>query len=317
MGLIQSKFKNFSIFFLIPLILSIGLVSSVSFFDFIQEAEGVPAEGTSSEKSFGSKTAGIVCGDRLCSEVEPTRQESSSTPLPKVTEEGIQEINALRIGDAMVEIQAVPGGAGEKMLIKINFVDLAGNDLEDVNFNIKATQNGKVILNKQGEYDADGEKTFNTNALVAASSIDDPVDIQIEFLGIGIDEIFSNSGEVPNDSPRFLEIKGDPVTSGSAYQIVVTGQILHGPNANPSDTLSPDGTTIDGYLLSTGLDDYSFTGNIVSITADQHVFSFVDGVEVVTTQVVPEFGTIAIMILGFAIISIITVTARSKVIPRL
>ncbi len=35
------------------------------------------------------------------------------------------------------------------------------------------------------------------------------------------------------------------------------------------------------------------------------------------TQVVPEFGTIAVMILGIAIISIIAVTARSKVIPRL
>ncbi len=39
--------------------------------------------------------------------------------------------------------------------------------------------------------------------------------------------------------------------------------------------------------------------------------------EVVTFQVVPEFGTIAVMILGVAIVSIIAVTARSKVIPRL
>jgi predicted secreted protein with PEFG-CTERM motif len=39
--------------------------------------------------------------------------------------------------------------------------------------------------------------------------------------------------------------------------------------------------------------------------------------EIVTFQVVPEFGTIAVMILGVAIVSIIAVTARSKVIPRL
>jgi predicted secreted protein with PEFG-CTERM motif len=39
--------------------------------------------------------------------------------------------------------------------------------------------------------------------------------------------------------------------------------------------------------------------------------------EVISLQVVPEFGTIAVMILGIAIISIIAVTARSKVIPRL
>ena len=39
--------------------------------------------------------------------------------------------------------------------------------------------------------------------------------------------------------------------------------------------------------------------------------------ELETTQVVPEFGTIAVMILGISIISIIAVTARSKVFPRL
>jgi predicted secreted protein with PEFG-CTERM motif len=39
--------------------------------------------------------------------------------------------------------------------------------------------------------------------------------------------------------------------------------------------------------------------------------------EVVNLQVVPEFGTIAVMILGVAIISIIAVTAKSRVIPKL
>ena len=207
MRLKHLKFKNFSIFFLIPLILSIALISSISFFDLIQKAEGVPAEGTPSQKSFGSKTAGIVCGDRLCTEAEQIGETSSS--LQKVTE------------------------------------------------------------------------------------------------------------EVSNDSQRFLEIKGNPVTNGTInYQIVVSGQITKGPNANPTDIVSPNGTTIDGKILPTGIDNYYFTGNIISITADQNVFAFVDGVDI-TTQVIPEFGTIAVMILGIAIISIIAVTARSKVIPRL
>jgi predicted secreted protein with PEFG-CTERM motif len=39
--------------------------------------------------------------------------------------------------------------------------------------------------------------------------------------------------------------------------------------------------------------------------------------EVVNLQVVPEFGTIAVMILGIAIVSIIAVTAKSRVIPKL
>ncbi|WP_428325242.1 PEFG-CTERM sorting domain-containing protein [Nitrosopumilus sp.] len=40
------------------------------------------------------------------------------------------------------------------------------------------------------------------------------------------------------------------------------------------------------------------------------------GEEVVFTNVVPEFGTIAMMILAVAIISIVAVTAKSRVIPR-
>ncbi len=66
MGLKNLKFKNYSSFFLIPLILSIGLASSISFFDLIQEADG-QAVGPKAAKSFGSRNAGIVCGDRLCS----------------------------------------------------------------------------------------------------------------------------------------------------------------------------------------------------------------------------------------------------------
>ena len=41
------------------------------------------------------------------------------------------------------------------------------------------------------------------------------------------------------------------------------------------------------------------------------------GEEVVFTNVVPEFGTIAMMILAVAIISIIAVTSKTRVIPRL
>jgi predicted secreted protein with PEFG-CTERM motif len=41
------------------------------------------------------------------------------------------------------------------------------------------------------------------------------------------------------------------------------------------------------------------------------------GEQVVFSNVVPEFGTIAVMILGIAIVSIIAVTAKSRVIPKL
>jgi predicted secreted protein with PEFG-CTERM motif len=40
------------------------------------------------------------------------------------------------------------------------------------------------------------------------------------------------------------------------------------------------------------------------------------GEKVVFSNVVPEFGTIAMMILAVAIISIVAVTAKSRVVPR-
>ncbi|MDH3361369.1 MAG: PEFG-CTERM sorting domain-containing protein, partial [Nitrosopumilus sp.] len=40
------------------------------------------------------------------------------------------------------------------------------------------------------------------------------------------------------------------------------------------------------------------------------------GEKVVFSNVVPEFGTIAMMILAVAIISIVAVTAKSRVIPK-
>ncbi len=113
MRLKQLKFKNFSSFFLIPLILSIGLASSISFFDLIQEAEG-QAVGPKGAKSYGSQTSGIVCGDRLCSETEPTGQSSSSSrvtpsqPVPRVSAEEIEERFGL---SQMIEIETHPAGA--------------------------------------------------------------------------------------------------------------------------------------------------------------------------------------------------------------
>jgi len=41
------------------------------------------------------------------------------------------------------------------------------------------------------------------------------------------------------------------------------------------------------------------------------------GETVASKQIVPEFGTIAMMVLGISIVSIIALTAKSKVIPRL
>jgi len=238
MGLKQSKFKNYSSFFLIPLILSIGLASSISFFDLIQEAEGATAVGPKGAKSFGPRNAGIVCGDRLCSESEPTGQASSSTRItPSTSLPGVSQEEVMKhfMNSPMIEIETHPAGAGQSMSIEVEFEDLQGNNYQDVNYNIKVTQKGTVILDEQGVYDQDGENNHQTMPLPSATSNANPVDVEVEFLGFG------------------------------------TNEPLTGPDIGDKEKI----------------------------------------------QVVPEFGTIAVMILGISIISIIAVTARSKVIPRL
>ncbi len=236
MRLKESKFKNFSIF-LIPLILSIGLASSISFFDLIQEAEG-QAVGPKGAKSYGSRNSGIVCGDRLCSETEPTGQASSSTRItPSTSLPGVSQEEVMKrfMDSPMIEIETHPAGAGQSMSIEVEFEDPQGNNYQDVNYNIKVTQDGTVILDEQGVYDQDGENNHQTMPLPRATSNADPVDVEVEFLGFG------------------------------------TNEQLTGPDIGDMEKI----------------------------------------------QVVPEFGTIAVMILGISIISIIAVTARSKVIPRL
>jgi predicted secreted protein with PEFG-CTERM motif len=69
------------------------------------------------------------------------------------------------------------------------------------------------------------------------------------------------------------------------------------PAATSDDTPVEVEVIFNGY----GLPDGEKTGPIGQVT---------------TMQVVPEFGTIAMMILAVAIISIVAVTAKSRVVPR-
>jgi len=113
-------------------------------------------------------------------------------------------------------------------------VDLEFNVIH-VNYEITATQNGEIVLQETAHAHTD---MMGSHMIPVAASDDNPVDIEIVSLGIGL----------------------------------------------------PD-------------EEADWTGPI--------------GETVATKQVVPEFGTIAMMILGISIISIIAVTAKIRVIPRL
>jgi len=135
----------------------------------------------------------------------------------------------------IVDIATGSAGQGESLSIDVTFT-MMGESVEHVNYDIKATQNGEVVLDEMGVHEHAGVVNHMTSPLPAAASDDAPVEVDVMFNGFGI------PGE------------GD------------------------------------------------FTGPIGKVA---------------TAQVVPEFGTVAMMILVVAIISIVAVTAKTRVIPRL
>jgi predicted secreted protein with PEFG-CTERM motif len=137
--------------------------------------------------------------------------------------------------ELMVDIATGSAGQGERLSIDVTFSMIDGDEVEHVNYDVKATQNGEVVLDEMGVHDHDGVMNHMTAPLPAAASDDAPIEVEVMFNGFGI------PGE------------GD------------------------------------------------FTGPVG---------------EVATKQVVPEFGTVAMMILSVAIISIVAITAKSRVIPR-
>ncbi len=128
----QPRFKYLILFSFVPLILSIGIAPSLLFVDFSQEADASKAVGPKGAKSYGSKNAGIVCGDRLCSESAPAGQASSASRVAQepvkriepvsedVIEEKMQQVEPME--EPMDQMMDKPGidYEAEKSLIPVN-----------------------------------------------------------------------------------------------------------------------------------------------------------------------------------------------------
>ena len=155
-------------------------------------------------------------------------QAGGAAPMPTV----VMDLNEI-----MAEIQTSDGMANEAMTIDLTLTDLDGNGIEHITYNIKATQGSDVVLDEEGHmHKGTLTNTHTTSSLTADASDSMPVEITIESVGFGHDDL---------------------------------------------------------YLDAPG--------------------------EIATKQVVPEFGTIAAMILAVAIVSIIAISAKSKlsIMPRI
>ena len=120
---------------------------------------------------------------------------------------------------------------------------------------------------------------------------------------------------------------------GNCINYSITGGVVTGASINTNDnsviirisanddgtlTLSPSSEVLDGVFMvlvdNEEWDDVEIDGNKVTVMFPAGT----EMIEVIGTFVVPEFGTIAVMILAVAIISIIAVSAKSRlsIMPR-
>jgi len=92
---------------------------------------------------------------------------------------------------------------------------------------------------------------------------------------------------------------GETILQETGHAMEMTGANYH------IDAVGSDESPIDIEIVSLGIGPPDAEDDWTGPTGT-----------VATTQVVPEFGTIAMMVLAIAIISIVAVTAKSRVIPR-
>jgi len=136
------------------------------------------------------------------------------------------------------------------------------------------------------------------------------------------------SASSDNCSSSELYLKGDYCVPYSISSGMVTGASINNNDnsiivrisaeQDGTLTLTPDESILNGIFMvlvdGQEWDDVEISGNQVTVMFPAGT----EKIEVVGTFVIPEFGTIAVMILAVAIISIIAVSAKSRlsIMPR-
>ncbi|MEC4847817.1 MAG: PEFG-CTERM sorting domain-containing protein [Nitrosarchaeum sp.] len=176
----------------------------------------------------------------------------------------------------------------------------------------------ETILNTDGElWKHDGTYTIKVNYGSASKSNK----VLVELSG-------ATSGSSNNCASSEIYLKGN-----YCVPYTITGGMVTGASINSNDnsiivrinasedgtlTLNPDKSILDGIFMvlvdGEEWDDVEYDGNNVTV----NFLAGAQKIEVIGTFVIPEFGTIAVMILAVAIISIIAVSAKSKlsIMPR-
>lgn len=91
-------------------------------------------------------------------------------------------------GSVNVHVVSTAPSKDKVMSVKLAFTDSDGNPIENVNYDVSATQNGESILSESQVHTDSGEDLHSTSSLTS----DSPVDVQIKILGIGASDDKAN-----------------------------------------------------------------------------------------------------------------------------
>jgi predicted secreted protein with PEFG-CTERM motif len=182
--------------------------------------------------------------------------------------------------------------------------------------NVSSDNTFKTTFNtSSGLWKYDGTYTIKVNY----GSLDNKAAVEL-FGGVAVGTP-SGCGPSEVDADGYCipyEISGGEVTSATINTDDNSIIININPNDDGTLTVTPSESTQDGIFMvlvdGEESDDVEINGNTVTVMFPAEA----EQIEIIGTFVIPEFGTIAAMILAVAIISIIAVSAKSRlsIMPR-
>jgi len=227
------------------------------------------------------------------------------------------------------EIKDLYSGAPVSLIIKSpngNLVSIAQITVdEDKKFSTKIVAGGLMKLN--GIYtvlvqywteDRYAETFFEFgNSTITLPSIPDEPDYSVPVIG------WDNFIKYEITGGKLLDIAADrDENNNTTTSLIISVETIHDGLLILTIPRSVADATIDGQNSNFFvLIDGENTAFDETVTPTNRVLAIpltagVDEIEVIGTYVVPEFGSITMMILAAAVISIVVITAKSRVIPR-
>ena len=219
-------------------------------------------------------------------------------------------------GDKIIVHGKVANVSG--MPVTLTVVNSLNSVVTIAQMNLEKDGSFETILNTEGElWKHDGTYTIKVNYGSASKSNK----VLVELSGVT-----STSSNNCGSSEIYLKgnycvpytITGGVVTSASINSNDNSIIIRINANEDGTLTLNPEKSILNGIFMvlvdGEEWDDAEISDNNVTV----NFLAGAQKIEVIGTFVIPEFGTIAVMILAVAIISIIAVSAKSKlsIMPR-